>query len=132
MSKHLNKMCLLDIQRFADDGGAGGTGDSSGYTIGIDTDKLNNGESSIISRLTNITAKVDASIIHLYELIDNGFSGKWEGSAYEQFRTTCDNYRPAMEQLVEFMEGFCVLLSNVNEDGVILLDAVKKCVESVN
>ncbi|MDE5888904.1 MAG: hypothetical protein K2H20_02675, partial [Bacilli bacterium] len=54
----------------------------------------------------------------------------WSGQSYNEFSDTCEQYRDSLNQLVNFINAFGVLVEKVNEPRDVLESAIKKALNN--
>lgn len=78
----------------------------------------------------NSTAgEIDGYITSIYTKIAD-MNEYWKGDSYTEFSSTCEQYRDSMNQLVNLLKAYAVLLNNVDAPRETLEAELKAAVES--
>lgn len=65
-----------------------------------------------IETCTTTATTVEEQIAEIFLKID-ALGDHWEGTSYDNFKSSCEGYKDSLNQLVNLLNAFAKLLSNV-------------------
>lgn len=109
----------------ADGGGGVSSKQQSGYTTGVNIEKIDD----FINTLSQETTNIDKSIKEIFTLIRVDLYNYWTGDAYEEFKTSCETYEKPLQSIVTFLEAYRELLEETRANAQKLVEDVAKSID---
>ena len=99
------------------------------YDFSFDKDKI----TSVITKLSGYTSMIDDNIESIYRLIESvGKDGAWTGTVYNQFNSSCQEYRKVFDDYVDVINEYIKSLQKISDQAVTFSENIKAAKSNYN